>query len=64
MNQENGQKFGPLLQMERRKAGISQTRISQQSSLMQATINRLKNGGWVNVNDRLVLAGHAIYQEY
>jgi len=23
-----------------------------------------ENGGWVNVNDTLVLAGHAIYQEY
>jgi micrococcal nuclease len=23
-----------------------------------------KNGGWINVNDALVAAGHAVYQEY
>ena len=23
-----------------------------------------KNGGWINVNDALVTAGHAVYQEY
>jgi len=44
MSQKNDQKFGPLLQMERRKAGISQARISQQSGLTQATISRLENG--------------------
>jgi len=44
MSEKKGQKIGPLLQMERRKSGISQAKISQQSGLTQATISRLENG--------------------
>jgi micrococcal nuclease len=44
MTEENIQKVGPLLQMERRKSGISQTKISQKSGLTQTTVSRLENG--------------------
>ena len=53
MSGGNGRKIGPLLKMERRKAGIT-----------QSTISRLERGIWKNVNDALVAAGHAVYQEY
>ena len=44
MSGENRQKIGPLLKMERRKAGISQDDVAQKSDLTQATVSRLESG--------------------
>jgi micrococcal nuclease len=45
MNVEKSQKIGPLLKMERRKAGISQDEVALKSGITQATISRLESGG-------------------
>ena len=44
MSGENRQKIGPLLKMERRKAGISQDEVALKSGVTQATISRLESG--------------------
>jgi len=45
MSGKTGQKIGPLLKMERRKAGISQDDVALKSGLTQATISRMESGG-------------------
>ena len=44
MSGENVQKVGPLLQMERRKSGISQGEISEKTGIAQSTISKLEQG--------------------
>ena len=44
MSDESRQKIGPLLKMERRKAGISQDEVALKSGITQATISRLESG--------------------
>jgi len=44
MSGENRQKTGPLLKMERRKAGLSQGDVALKSGITQATISRLEGG--------------------
>ncbi len=44
MSTENTQKVGPLLQMERRKSGISQGEIAEKTGLAQSTVSRLESG--------------------
>ncbi len=44
MSAENRPKIGPLLKMERRKAGISQDDVALKSGITQATISRLESG--------------------
>jgi len=44
MSRECVQKIGPLLKMERIRAGITQQDVVQKSGLTQSTISRLENG--------------------
>jgi micrococcal nuclease len=44
MSGKKGQKIGPLLKMERRKAGFSQDDVALKSGIGQATISRLESG--------------------
>jgi micrococcal nuclease len=44
MSDQNRDKIGPLLKMERRKAGFSQAKISQKTGITQATISNLERG--------------------
>ena len=44
MSDGNAQKIGPLLKMERRKAGISQAEVALKSGITQATVSRLESG--------------------
>lgn len=45
MSDENGQKIGPLLQLERVRSGLSQAEISRKAGLTQSTVSRLETGG-------------------
>jgi micrococcal nuclease len=44
MSAEKRPKIGPLLKMERRKAGFSQDDVALKSGITQATISRLESG--------------------
>ncbi len=44
MSEEKVQKIGPLLKMERMKAGISQAEISHKTGVAQSTVSHLENG--------------------
>ncbi len=44
MGVENRQKIGPLLKLERRKAGLSQDEVAQKSGLTQTTVSHLESG--------------------
>jgi len=44
MDGKNSQKIGPLLKMERRKAGFSQDDVALKAGITQATISRLESG--------------------
>ncbi len=44
MSSENAQKIGPLLQMERRRSGISQVEITEKTGIAQSTLRRLESG--------------------
>ncbi|MEN7972334.1 MAG: thermonuclease family protein [Verrucomicrobiota bacterium] len=44
MSGENAQKIGPLLKVERRKAGISQEEIALKTGMTQTTVSRLESG--------------------
>ena len=44
MSAENSQNIGPLLKMERRRAGISQDDVALKSGITQATVSRLERG--------------------
>ena len=44
MNTNEIQKIGPMLQMERKKAGISQSDIVEKTGIAQSTISRRENG--------------------
>ena len=44
MSAENRPKIGPLLKLERRKAGFSQADVALKSGVTQATVSRLESG--------------------
>jgi len=44
MSDKNSQKIGPLLKMERRKAGFSQDDVALKAGITQATISHLESG--------------------
>ena len=71
MSIESRQKIGSLLKLERRKTGLSQDEIARKSGLTQTTANHLESGDsgfriktLESYVDALVVAGHAVYQEY
>ena len=44
MSRKEARKFGALLKIERRKAGISQREVAKKSGITQTTISHLENG--------------------
>jgi len=44
VSSENRQKIGPMLQMARRKSGISQGEVTEKTGIAQSTLSRLESG--------------------
>ena len=50
MDGKNSDQIGPLLKVERRKAGLSQDDVSLTSGITQATISHLESGDLLTIS--------------